>query len=43
MQILIVEDEPALSNAIKKLVEQRGYFTDTVYDGESAVEIRTLA
>lgn len=38
MQILIVEDEPALSNAIKKLVEQRGYFTDTVYDGESAVD-----
>ena len=28
----------ALSNAIKKLLEQRGYFADAVYDGLNAVE-----
>ena len=38
MQILIVEDELSLSNAIKKLLEQRGYFADAVYDGVSAVD-----
>ena len=38
MQILIVEDELSLSNAIKKLLEQRGYFVDAVYDGDSAVD-----
>ena len=38
MQILIVEDELSLSNAIKKLLEQRGYFVDAVYDGADAVE-----
>ena len=38
MQVLIVEDELALSNAIKKLLEQRGYFVDAVYDGQSAVD-----
>ena len=38
MQILIVEDELALSNAIKRLLEQRGYFVDAVYDGRSAVD-----
>ena len=41
MQILIVEDELALSNAIKKLLEQRGYFADAVYDGDSAVDYAT--
>ena len=43
MQILIVEDEPALSNAIKKLLEQRGYFVDAVYDGDSAVDYAVSA
>ena len=38
MQILIVEDEVALSNAIKKILEQQGYFVDAVYDGASAVD-----
>ena len=38
MQILIAEDERALSNALKKLLEQRGYFVDAVYDGRDAVE-----
>ena len=38
MQILVVEDERPLSNAIKKILEQKGYFVDAVYDGEEAVE-----
>ena len=38
MQILIVEDELALSNALKKILEQHGYFVDAVYDGLDAVE-----
>ena len=38
MQILVVEDERPLSNAIKKLLEQKGYFVDAVYDGAEAVE-----
>ena len=38
MQILIVEDEVSLSNALKKILEQHGYFVDAVYDGASAVD-----
>ena len=38
MNILVVEDEKALSNAIKKLLEQQGYFVDAVYDGLSAID-----
>ena len=38
MQILIVEDEVSLSNAIKRILEQKGYFVDAVYDGISAVD-----
>ncbi len=38
MNILIVEDEKALSNAIKKLLEQQGYFVDAVYDGLEAID-----
>lgn len=38
MQILLVEDEKSLSNAVKKILEQNGYFTDAVYDGLSAIE-----
>ena len=38
MQILIVEDERSLSNAIARLLEQRGYFVDAVYDGAEAVD-----
>jgi DNA-binding response OmpR family regulator len=41
MNILLVEDEKALSNAIKKILEQRGYFVDAVYDGQSAVDYAT--
>ena len=38
MQILIAEDEMALSNAIKQILTQNGYFVDAVYDGATAVE-----
>ncbi len=38
MQILLVEDEVSLSNAVKKILEQYGYLVDAVYDGQSAVE-----
>ena len=38
MQILIAEDEVSLANAIKKILEQNGYFADAVHDGRSAVE-----
>ena len=38
MQILVVEDEVSLSNAIKRILEQQGYFVDAVYDGLSAID-----
>lgn len=38
MNILLVEDEKSLSNAIKKILEGRGYFVDAVYDGLSAID-----
>ncbi len=38
MNILLVEDDKALSNAIKKILERKGYLVDAVYDGVSAVE-----
>ena len=38
MNILLVEDDKALSNAVKKILEQRGWFVDAVYDGQSAVD-----
>ncbi len=37
MQILLVEDEISLSNAVKKILEQNGFIVDAVYDGLSAV------
>ncbi len=43
MQILVVEDERPLSNAIKKILEQKGYFVDAVYDGAAAVDYATTA
>ena len=43
MNILLVEDEKALSNAIRKILEQRGCFVDAVYDGQSAVDYGTGA
>ena len=41
MNILLVEDEAALSRAVKKILEQRGFFVDAVYDGQSAVDYAT--
>ncbi len=43
MRILLVEDEIALSNAVKKILEQQGYFVDAVYDGISAIEYVQMA
>lgn len=38
MQILVVEDEVSLAKALKKILEQQGYFVDVVHDGLSAVD-----
>ena len=38
MNILLVEDEVSLSNAVRKILEQRGYYVDAVYDGRDAVD-----
>lgn len=38
MRVLIVEDEVSLANAMKKILEQNGYFADAVHDGKTAVE-----
>ncbi len=38
MNILIVEDEKSLASAIKRILEQQGYFADAVHDGLSAIE-----
>ncbi len=37
MKILVVEDERLLSNAICRLLQEAGYFTDAVYDGADAL------
>lgn len=37
MRILLVEDEKLLSNAIRRLTEDAGYFTDAVYSGADAL------
>ena len=41
MNILLVEDEVALSNAVKRILEQRGFLVDAVYDGLDAVDYAT--
>ena len=38
MNILVVEDELSLANAIKKILEQQGFLVDAVHDGLSAVD-----
>ena len=38
MNILLVEDEVSLSRAVKRILEQRGYYVDAVYDGLSAID-----
>ena len=42
MKVLIVEDEVALSRAVKKILEQHGYVSDVVYDGRSALEFASM-
>lgn len=38
MHILIAEDEVALCEALKQILEKEGYFVDTVYNGRDAVD-----
>ena len=38
MKILVVEDEKAIANAIKRILEDGGYTVDTVYDGLSGLD-----
>ncbi len=38
MNILLVEDEVNLSRALKRILEQKGYYVDAVYDGPSALD-----
>lgn len=37
MKILIVEDEKMISDAVCKILEDAGFYTDAVYDGEDAL------
>ena len=38
MQILIAEDEFSLAKALKRILEQKGYYVDLVHDGASALD-----
>ena len=38
MNILLVEDDLSLSNAVKRILEQQSYRVDAVYDGLAAVD-----
>ncbi len=38
MNILVVEDEVSLAKAIKQILEKRGWFADTVYNGNDALD-----
>lgn len=38
MNILVVEDEIYLANAIKKILEQHGFVVDAVHDGLAAID-----
>ncbi|MBQ7597584.1 MAG: response regulator transcription factor [Clostridia bacterium] len=38
MNILVVEDEVSLANAIQKILEQHGFLVDAVHDGLSALD-----
>ncbi len=37
MKILVVEDEKMISDAVCKILEDAGFYTDAVYDGEDAL------
>lgn len=36
MKVLVVEDEELISDAVCEILEQEGWFTDAVYDGDDA-------
>ena len=38
-KILVVDDEVIFANNISKLISKRGYEVETVYNGESALEV----
>lgn len=38
MQILLVEDDRSLSEAMRAILEKKGYLIDAVFDGKSAVD-----
>ena len=38
LQILVAEDEISLANALKRILEQKGYYVDLVHDGASALD-----
>jgi Response regulators consisting of a CheY-like receiver domain and a winged-helix DNA-binding domain len=38
LQILIAEDEISLAKALKRILEQKGYYVDLVHDGASALD-----
>ena len=38
MNILVVEDEVSLANAIQKILQQHGFLVDAVYDGLAALD-----
>ena len=42
MNILVVEDDTLISDAIYKILSDAGFFTDAVYDGGAAKEHRRI-
>ena len=42
MKILIIEDERALADSLKLLLEKKGFEVETVYDGETGAEYAQL-
>lgn len=42
MKILVIEDEVLLANAIKAMLEAKGFQVETVHDGESGAEYAEL-
>ena len=42
MKILVIEDEKLLAESIRKMLEQKGFQVETVYDGETGKEYAEL-
>ena len=42
MKILVIEDEKLLAQAIRAILEQKGFDVETVYDGETGAEYAAL-